>query len=338
MTQTPEREAAVSFTVPYQNVDEVIITRKELAREPWKGKTFHVQKDSSYLESLSEHPDWAKAEEVDPNLNAADIMELISLKKYDYTLASSFWAETISRRFGSNLTVLKERPFKRNVPISWAVRKNNPLLLKELNEFLPTVKNGTFLVNTYQRKYFRDFGRIRSRDFDLATSKLSRYDKTLKKYAEEFGFDWRFLAAVCYQESRFRQKLRNQWGAVGLFQIKQMTASEPYIAVPDIEGVANYENNIHAGVKYLAWIKKTYLDSLPVADEGEKLRMMLAAYNAGPHRLLQAIHRTKKEGLNPNRWFRNVELAMAKMGVPEPVIYVSEINKHYVSYILLGIH
>jgi membrane-bound lytic murein transglycosylase MltF len=66
--------------------------------------------------------------------------------------------------------------------------------------------------------------------------------------------------------------------------------------------------------------------------------MMLAAYNAGPTRLQQAIHRAKKRGLDPNRWFRNVELAIAEMGVPEPVIYVSEINKHYLSYVLLGIH
>jgi len=209
--------------------------------------------------------------------------------------------------------------------------------LQELNSFLPRIKTGTLLGNTYNQKYFSDHGRIKSKDFDLATSKLSKYDKTLKKYAQMYGFDWRLLAAVCYQESRFKQGLTNKWGAVGLFQIKRSTSDEPYISVPDIEGKANFENNIHAGVKYLSWIKKTYLDTQSQVDESEKLRMMLAAYNAGPNRLLKALERAKEMNLDPTRWFRNVELAMAEMGLPEPVIYVSEINKYYVSYVLLGI-
>lgn len=80
---------------------------------------------------------------VNANFNAADLMELVSLKKYDYTLVNSFWAKTISKRF-DNLAVLKDRPFRRNVEISWAVRKNNHRLRKELNLFLPKVKKRSF--------------------------------------------------------------------------------------------------------------------------------------------------------------------------------------------------
>ena len=72
-------------------------------------------------------------------------------------------------------------------------------------------------------------------------------------------------------------------------------------------------------------------------SEEARLCMMMAAYNVGPKRVLQAINKAKEMGLNPNKWFRNVELAMLKLGYPEPVVYVSEINKHYVSYLLLGI-
>jgi len=110
ITRTPKRESQIDFTIPYRVVDEVIVTRKELVQESWKGKTFHVQKNSSYFHSLSKHKDLVKVEEVDPNFHAGNVMELVSLKKYDYTLVNSFWAQTIGKAF-ENLEILKSRLF-----------------------------------------------------------------------------------------------------------------------------------------------------------------------------------------------------------------------------------
>lgn len=217
------------------------------------------------------------------------------------------------------------------------MRKNNRKLLKELNAFIPKVRKGTLLGNTFGHKYFDNVSRLQTDDFDLASQRISKYDDSLKRYAKEYGFDWRLMAALCLQESRFDQGIENRFGAVGLFQIKEATANEPYIGVKPIRGLANYDNNIHAGVKYLAWLKKNFFDSHKDLPEVERLRMMMAAYNAGPTRIQEAINQAKKMGLNPNLWFRNVELAMLEIGVPEPVIYVSEINKHFVSYQLMGI-
>ncbi len=336
LTKTPARQKLVDFTTPYRKVDDVIITRKELAKKSWQGKTFHIQENSSYKIELKKATDLVDIKEVDANFNAADLMEFVSLKKYDYTLVNSFWAKTIGKRF-DNLVILKDRPFRKKVEISWALRKNNHQLRKELNLFLPKVRKGSYLGNLLGYKYFYGMGKIQSVGFDIDTSTISKYDATLKKYAQEFGFDWRLLAGLCYQESRFKQDIKNKWGAIGLFQVKQKTANEPYVGIRNISGKKNFDNNVHAGVKYLAWIKNRYFDSNEEMSEEARLRMMMAAYNAGPRRVLQAINKTKKMGLDPNKWFRNVELAMLKMGYPEPVIYVSEINKHYVSYLLLGI-
>lgn len=145
------------------------------------------------------------------------------------------------------------------------------------------------------------------------------------------------LAGICYKESIFKQSVKNKWGTIGLFQVKQATANEPYVGINNISGEANFGNNIHAGVNYLAWVKKRYFNLKKKMSEEARLCMMMAAYNVGPKRVLQAINKAKEMGLNPNKWFRNVELAMLKLGYPEPVVYVSEINKHYVSYLLLGI-
>ena len=336
MTKTAKREKLVSFTKPYRKVDDVIVTRKDLSQMSWARKTFHVQKNSSYHKELLKNKNLVKVETVSPNFHPGDMLELISIGKYDYSLVNSFWAKTISKAFG-NLVVLKDPAFRKNVEISWAVRKNNPQLLKIVNRFLPKVRRGTLLGNLFSYKYFHDIGRIFTADANLKSNTISKYDKYFKKYGEKYGFDWRLLAALCYQESRFEPAIKNKWGAIGLFQIKQKTANEPYVKIKDIEGVNNIENNIHAGVKYLAWIRDRYFTKNKDMSEESKLRMTLAAYNAGPRRVLQAIEKAKVIGLDPNRWFRNVELGMLKRGYPEPVFYVSEINKHYVSYLLLGI-
>ena len=336
MTQTGSRKEVIDFTKPYITVDDVIVTRKELSKENWKDKTFHVQRNSSYYNELNKRGD-VRPEEIDANFNPADLLEFISLKKYDYTLVNSFWAKTISKRF-NNLTIIKDKSFRKKVKIGWAVRKNNKGLLKELNKFMPKVKKGTLLGNLMSYKYFYNVSKIQSKDFDIKSNKISKYDETIKKYAKKFSIDWRLLAGLCYQESRFNQDIINEWGAIGLFQIKQMTANEPYINITNVSGPKNFDNNIHAGVKYLAWIKNRYFNSKPNMTEDARLRMMMASYNAGPRRVQQAINKAKQMGLDPNKWFRNVELAMLKLGYPEPVIYVSEINKHYVSYILLGIN
>lgn len=336
LTHTPEREKLISLTKAYRKVSDVIVTRKELAHNDWKGKTFYVQKNSSFSKSLTASSKNVIIHEANPNFHSGYIMELISLGLYDYTLVNSFWANTIGKRY-KNLAILKDVPFRKNIEISWGVRKEDKELLEELNTFLPLVKRGSLLGNIFSYKYFYNVGKIQSDDFDLNNGIISKYDHYFKKYAKVYNLDWRLIAAISYQESRFRQDIENKWGAIGLFQIKQQTASEPYINIPYIKGLKNIENNVHAGVKYFQWIKKRYFNKRKDMTEEARIRMSLASYNAGPGRVLQAIKKTKQMGLDPNKWFRNVELGMLQLGVPEPVLYVSEINKHYVSYLLLGI-
>ena len=313
MTRTSQRDARVNFTVPYQVADDVIVTRTELGNEPWNGKTFVVQKGSSYFEALSRSATPVSIREVDSSMNAENMMELVSLKNADFTLVNSYWAEKISKRF-KNLVILKDKPFRKKVAIRWAVRKKSPQLLKELNTFIPKVRKGTLLGNTFVHKYFDDLSRLQSEEFDAASQRISKFDETLKKYADKFGFDWRLLAAQCLQESRFNQETMNKWGAIGLFQIKQSTADEPYIGIRAIRGGENYDNNIHAGVKYLSWIRKSFFDGQKDLAEEEKLRFMLAAYNAGPTRVQRATAKARELGLDLKVWFRNVELAMLELG------------------------
>ena len=335
LTITDERLKQVAFTDPLMDVQELLVTRSSLSKVSPYRKRIAMRKSSSYYQSLKA---WNKAntenffgvELVDESLTPENILELVSKGKYDYALIDSNIFEVAQKVF-PNLVLAKEQPFQKEPrSLAIALRKKSRKLLKELNTFIPLIKEGSRLGNIIQAKYFNDALLMRAKRGE--DGELSPYDKLLKKYAKKYGWDWKLLAALCFQESRFNQDIVNQWGAIGLFQVKQMTASEPYVNILSITGPDNAENNIHAGVKYLSWIRDNHFKDLPPKRQ---LRMSMAAYNAGPATVRRARKLAKKMGLDPNIWFRNVELAMAKMRKAEPVNYVSEINKRYVSYNLL---
>lgn len=149
-----------------------------------------------------------------------------------------------------------------------------------------------------------------------------------EKYAEMYGFDWRLILAMAFQESRLTPGKKSSKGAVGLMQIKPSTASDLKVGIHDVGDV---ENNVHAGVKYLAFIRDRYFNDEDIRPR-DKVRLSLAAYNAGPAKIRRAMQKTREMDLDPNEWFRNVELAVLRMVGQETVRYVSNINKYYVIY------
>lgn len=335
LTATKERKELVDFTLPLRETKELLVTRSGLKDENPFLKKIALRKSSSYYESVKR---WNQENEdnfffvryVDETLTPESIMELLSKGVYDYTLIDSYLYE-IGKKVYPSLAKATVQPFADSSSlVGIAVRKNSPKLLAELNEFIPTVGSGSRLGNIIDAKYFNDAVLLATKQNPGGA--LSPYDDLLKKYAQKYDWDWRLLAALCFQESRFNQNIVNRWGAIGLFQVKQSTANEPYVGIKKIRGPKRAENNIHAGVKYLSWIRDNHFPDLPPR---RRIRMSLAAYNAGPTTVIRARKRAKKLGLDPDIWFRNVELAMTDMRKSEPVNYVSEINKRYVSYSLL---
>jgi membrane-bound lytic murein transglycosylase MltF len=133
---------------------------------------------------------------------------------------------------------------------------------------------------------------------------------------------------MAFQESGFDQSKVSPEGAVGIMQVRPDTAADPQVGIPDISSV---ENNIQAGVKYLKFLQDQYFDDAAILPR-DQVRFSLAAYNAGPVRMRQARKKALNMHLDPNRWFRNVEIAMLKIVGQETVRYVSNINKYYVIY------
>jgi membrane-bound lytic murein transglycosylase MltF len=159
-------------------------------------------------------------------------------------------------------------------------------------------------------------------------AQVKALNSIFQKYADEYHLDRLLLIAQGYQESQLNQKLTSHAGAVGIMQVKPSTAAGSPIYIKNINKV---DNNVHAGVKYMRHIIDDYYGD-PEIDTLNRHLLALATYNAGPGRMAQLRRMAKKKGLDPNKWFDNVEIIAAREIGRETVQYVSNIYKFYASY------
>ena len=112
---------------------------------------------------------------------------------------------------------------------------------------------------------------------------ISHYDAYFQRYAPRIRWDWRLLAAQCYQESCFDPQAKSWAGACGLMQIMPSTADHLELARTDIY---HPERNIEAAVRYIAELQQSFSD---VRDATERTRFVLAAYNGGGFHIRDAM-------------------------------------------------
>jgi len=221
----------------------------------------------------------------------------------------------------------------------WAVRSEDRALAAALDAFIRREYRGEF-YNVVLRRHVEqraDAG-LAGGDDVAGRGELSPYDGLVKHRALHYRFDWRLIVAQMYQESRFDPDARSHRGARGLMQVMPPTAAEM-----GIEDLSEPDDAIHAGVKYLAWLRGRFERELPVS---ERTWFALAAYNAGYRRVAAARALAARLDLDPDRWFGHVEQAMLALPREErahrrcrcaqPVHYVRDIRTRYAAYARLG--
>ena len=134
------------------------------------------------------------------------------------------------------------------------------------------------------------------------------------------------LAAQGYEESQLNQKARSHVGAIGIMQLLPSTGAEMKVG-----DVTVTEPNIHAGVKYMDHLLSRYFSHAHFS-EGNRPLFAFASYNAGPGNVAKARREAERRGLDPNRWFNNVEIVVAEQIGTETTTYVRNIYKYYVAY------
>jgi membrane-bound lytic murein transglycosylase MltF len=340
LTITQERREMVDFTRPYlTGIDELVVTHRKVKApgtvKDLSGKEIFVRKSSSYYESLTALNRRLKSEKMRPvkivpadeSLETEDILELVSTGAIKRTVCDShiagIWAEVLR-----GIQVHEDIVLRQGGKIAWAVRKNNPKLKHSLDRFLEGHRKGTLMGNIFFKRYYEKNQWIKNPLTGDAGKKVDEYRPYFEKYGQRYGFDWRLIMAIAFQESGLDPKKRSHRGAVGLMQIRPSTAADPNVG---IENIGKVENNIHAAVKYLDFLRSRYFSDDDIRPR-DRVRFSLAAYNAGPAKIRQAREKAAKMQLDANRWFRNVELAVLRIIGRETVQYISNINKYYVIY------
>lgn len=341
LTITSSRQEQVAFTTPlYSDVKELLVSGpsspdvKNL--EQLSGKTVFVRRSSSYYESLQTlNARFAKAslppvilQEAPEALEDEDLLEMLNAGLIPLIVVDRhkalFWKQVFPKIQVHENIVLRD-----GGSIAWAVRKDNPQLLAELNNFVKHNRQGSTLGNTILLRYLKSATYVKNAAANRERAKFLQMVEIFRKYGERYDVDWLLMAAQGYQESRLNQSVRSHVGAIGVMQVMPATGKE--LKVGDIKKI---DPNIHAGVKYMRWMIDHYYGDQPMTPL-DKALFSFASYNAGPARIARLRTETQKRGFDPNIWFGNVEnLAAEKIGA-ETVTYVSNIYKYYIAYRLI---
>jgi len=340
LTITPERRKLVDFTEPAaKSVNQIVVTGPAApdlnAFDDFGSLPVYVRKSSSYYEHLEELIAINQLQinliPADEALEDADLLEMVNAGLIPLAVVddhkAAFWAQIFT-----DLTLRHDLVVNSGGRIAWAVRKQSPKLRAELNEFGRVEGTRKGLINMLLKRYLASTRYVTRATDAQELAKFNDLRQLFKKYAAMYGLDDLLLMAQGYQESRLDQSVRSRAGAVGIMQILPSTAAYEHVRIEDI--ASDPEQNIHAACKYMRYLLDKYLDD-PQLDPTNRLLLGLAAYNAGPTNMQRMRNKAAAMGLDPNRWFANVEHAAAQLIGRETVQYVSNIYKYYLAYRLV---
>jgi len=340
LTITESRAQQVDFTRPTSKpVREILVTGPTAPPietvEDLAGETVHVRFSSSYrgsLEALNEElaaknlaP--VRIEPISELLEDDDLIEMVNGGLLPWAVVDDYKPQLWNSVFTS-IEVRDDIVLREGDRLAWAIRPDSPQLMAAANEFLRDHSEGTLMGNILRNRYIRDF--------DYAAHALNKEDYQrfedlvglFENYGEDYGIEHLLAAAQGYQESRLDQSARSAAGAVGIMQLLPSTAADPNVGIPDI---TTEEPNIHAGIKYLSFLRERYFSDPDISQLNQQT-LALAAYNAGPARVRSLRAKAAAEGYDPNVWFDNVEVIAAREIGRETVQYVANIYKYYLGY------
>lgn len=340
LTIIEDRLKKVDFSEPFlTSVKEIVITNSQApplsSIDDLAGRKVHIRKSSSYYQHLVELNKTFKRRglrpvniiQADEHFEDSDLLQMLSEGLISMTVVDDHIANLWSEIF-SNLTLYRDIAINEDGDIGWAFRKNSPRLAEVVNTFLETTKKGTKVGNVIFKKYLHDNKWVKNVLPPEAIASYHSVVELFKKYADQYEFDYLMTKALAYQESQLDHSKRSPCGAFGIMQLLPQTAADKNVGIPNIE---NLEDNVHAGHKYLRFIQDRYFNE-PDIDNLNRNLLTFAAYNAGPKRILDLRSEAKRRGLEPNIWFKNVELIAAEKIGRETVQYVSNIYRYYIAY------
>ena len=357
---TQERKEEVAFVDYLYLTKQVLVQRKPdnwrdltidnikeaMVQDPIEliGDTVSVRKNSSYFKRLlnlsKEIGGDIVIDPLEGALSTDEIIKQVVDKKIKYTVADG----NLAGIHASQYPILDiSVPLSFSQRIAWAVRKESPVLLEAINSWIDREKKNPDYYVIYNKyfEYKRSFKRrVNSEFYSLNKNQISAYDRLIKEYARELGWDWRLLASLVYQESQFEPSDSSWAGAKGLMQIMPSTAQEL-----GIKDRADPKESLRGGTAYLEQLASNFEQ---VRDSVQRIKFAMASYNCGYQHVKDAQSLAEIRGLDKYTWDDNVDKMILALSDPqhynhkvvqygyvrgtEPYDYVEQIFDRYKLY------
>ena len=218
---------------------------------------------------------------------------------------------------------------------SWVINSSDPDKTNQINAWLAIMKN-----SGYHNRLLRQYSLpspYKKAERGVTTSVLCPYDDIIKRHAATLGWDWRMVAAVIYQESKFSINSRSPRGAQGLMQVMPQTGYSY-----GIDNLLDPEQNITAGVNHLKRLQRIF--SQFELKQDELIKFTLAAYNAGEGRILDCRNLAQSKGYDNSQWdnilkviplmredsiLEEESVRLGKFQGHETIAYIDNVLSHY---------
>jgi len=286
------------------------------------GKKVNVRQASSYLESLNALNEKLGAANkpsvqivtMPDALEDEDVLEMLNAGLFDLTVVDS-WKAKLWAQLEPRIKVHDDVVLRSGGTTGWAIRKQSPKLQAEIEGFFKNASQQDLIgarLSSYQDKLREIATRSAQASKDFAATVA-----LFKQYGSQYAFDPLMLAAQGFQESQLHS-----------------SAAATVMQSPPAAG-ADFEKNVQAGSKYVAQLMSQSFPDAKFSDADRTL-FTFASYRAGADKIVAMRKEAAKRGLDPNRWFNNVEQVTAEKLGMETTAYVRDILKYNVAYKLVG--
>jgi membrane-bound lytic murein transglycosylase MltF len=339
LTVTPKRLELVDFVAPedLRTVRELIVTGPKSPElrtlDDLSGKTIHVRSSTSYHESVVALNERFAAAGKAPvriaslsnALEDEDKLEMLNAGLLEIVLVDDWkvrmWAQVLPR-----IRVREDLVLRDGGRTGWAIRKGSPKLAEALDDAWRNFAPKQGVIEYRFATFHKNIEQITN---NTGKAEWKRFEETIalfEKYGTQYGFDPLMLAAQGYQESRLRQDAKSRSGAIGVMQLMPATGKE--LQVGDIRKL---EPNVHGGARYMDRLMTRYFQDAEFSPTNHAL-FAFASYNAGPGNIRKMRKLAAQRGLDPDKWFNNVEVVTAEKIGLETTTYVRNIYKYYTAY------
>lgn len=289
------------YSSGYQDVSQRLIYRKSNGRpgsfadiNDNEIMTLSTLPGRTFLKSISGLPRFVWLERND--LDALDMLRLVDEGVAKYTIVDSTDWSTFKNVFPSLAAAFDVGGSDQ---VSWVFANNDDDSLYLLAEDFLKQSNEDGTLDLLTAKHFEHFNRLNYAGSKIFLShvkhRLPQYEQTFKIAAQQYGLDWRLLAAISYQESQWNAKAISPTGVKGMMMLTKITASE--LGVGDrLDPV----QSIFGGAEYFRKLLDRFPENTPEEDRNWQA---LAAYNMGWGHLLDARRFARETGENPNDWY-----------------------------------